>query len=135
MKIKILVLGLIFLFAFPLVAEEGIVFESALKDVDFCLLPPTKDDIETLELFKRSAFREKKDLKVGLAWPTWWTLKFENGAVITIREKAFPANEAIIWWIGKQYKVTQIIRKTGNYFIAKLVEEKKVEKKDNSSNS
>jgi len=135
MRIKILILGLIFLFAFPLIAKEGIVFESVLKDVDFSLLPPTIDDMKTYELLKRSAFKEKKDLESGLAWPTWWTLKFENGAVITIRKWAWPADEAIIWWIGKKYKVTQIIRKTGDYFIAGLVEEKKVEKKDNSPDS
>jgi len=107
MRTKILVLVLICLFVFPLIAEEEIVFESVLKDVDFCLLPATKTDMAIIE-----------DLKLNLGWWTWWILKFENGAVIVISRSALEPKEDIVWWIGKKYKVI----KEKLYFRTELIE-------------
>ena len=96
MKMRILTLGLICLFVFPLIAEEKVVFESRLKDADFCPFSS----------------------KVGMNNIGWWILKFENDAVIRIWTgyKAKPKDE--IWWLEKKYKVTT----DGKFLHAILIE-------------
>ncbi|GAG54680.1 unnamed protein product, partial [marine sediment metagenome] len=75
--------------------------------------PATKTDIGIIE-----------DLKLDLGWWTWWTLKFENGAVIIVSRSALEPKEDIIWWIGKEYKVV----KKRDRFQAILIEKEKKEK-------
>ena len=104
MRNRILIIGFICLFIFPLLAKEKIVFESTLKDAVFC--PLWVGDSNTT-----------RSNSTG-----WWTLKFENGAVISFWRKmeVLPKND--IWWIGKKYKVTK--RGFGkNHFYVKLIEE------------
>jgi len=110
MRKKILVLGLIFLFVFPLLAKEKVVFESVLKDADF----------DPLYAFKVGSYEET------IPCMGWWTLKFENGAVITVNRVRLESPKDDIWWVGKEYKVI----KKGNYFRAKMIEEEKEEKED-----
>lgn len=105
MKTKIFIVGLIFLFVSPLIAEEEVVFESVLKDAVFCPIDPTTVIINHAE-------------KYQLPWMGWWTLKFENGAVIAIKKSFRELPKLEIWWIGKRYKVI----KEKLYFRAELVE-------------
>jgi len=116
MKKLILAFTLFFLIL-PLTAkDEEVIFESILKDADFCTLPATKTDIGIIE-----------ELKLDLGWWTWWTLKFENGAVIVISRSALEPKEDVVWWIGKEYRVTKETweRTQKSYFRAKLIEEEK----------
>lgn len=68
--------------------EEGnVLFESVLKDADF----------------RHAYWNEptRSNCHIG-----YWTLKFENGAVIKSYEFSVgPEERASVWWIGKQYVV------------------------------
>jgi hypothetical protein len=98
MKTKILILGLLCFLVIPLLAKETVVFESVLKDAIF------SGGGATLE-------------HIG-----WWTLKFENGAVIRVERRTldFPKDE--IFWIGKKYQVSKKGFGENNFFV-KLIEE------------
>lgn len=118
MRKKILILGLVCLLAFPLLAKEKVVFESVLKDADFYPIYVFKDTYEET-----------------LPCMGWWTLKFENGAVITANRARLELSKDDIWFIGKKYKVTR--KGLGkNYFFVYLDElvgiewvDKKVQKR------
>lgn len=74
-----------------------VIFESALKDAIYC---PLYDS-------ELASLRTNFSADVG-----WWTLKFENGAVIRYWKNTFiNVNKADgdIWWIGKVYVVSKII--------------------------
>ena len=101
MRTKILFLGLACLFIFPLIAKEEVIFESILKDADFH--PFTS--------------------KIGANNIGWWTLKFENGAVIRVWTGYNTKPKDDIWWVGKKYTITA----EGKFLQAKLTEEKKEE--------
>jgi len=129
MKIRALIcmasLALLFLVLAPASnAKETIVFESALKDAVF--LPLYISERTTEPMFPAAG---------------WWTLKFENGAVITsyrmsgdpirdfsiikIYKKAgikWPGLGLDIWWIGKVYTVSKDEDRP-ELFIVKLKEE------------
>lgn len=107
MKKLILAFTLFFLIL-PLTAKEKVVFESVLKDADF----------RPLYAFKVDTYEET------IPCMGWWTLKFENGAVITVNRARLSTPKDEIWWIGKEYKVI----KKGNYLRAKLIEEEKEKK-------
>jgi len=102
MRTKILILGLFCLLIFPLMAKDEVVFESTLKDADF----------------------RPFSSKVGMNNIGWWTLKFENGAVIRVWTGYNSKPKDDIWWVGKRYKITE----DGKFLQAKLTEEKKEEK-------
>jgi hypothetical protein len=129
MKIRALIctasLALLFLVLAPVSnAKETIVFESALKDAVF--IPLYISERTTEPMFPAAG---------------WWTLKFENGAVITsyrisgdpirdfsiikIYKKAgikLPDPGLDIWWIGKVYIVSKDEDRP-ELFIVKLKEE------------
>ena len=118
---KLILVSMLFFLILPLTAEdEEIVFESILKDAEFCSLAATKADMKMIE-----------DLDLSLGWWTWWTLKFENGAVIVISRSALEPKEDIVWWIGKEYRVT----KEKTYFRANLIEEEKKKKEQPKTDS
>jgi len=95
--IAILIVCLAFL-APALIANEEVVFESILKDAIF--------------------------MHAEAAFGTWWTLKFENGAIITFdKEFEVRAPEDGIWWVGKTYVVSK--KSDENFLIVKLKEEPK----------
>jgi len=106
-------------------AKETIVFESALKDAVFIPL----------------YIGERTIGEPAFPAAGWWTLKFENGAIITsyrmsgdpirdfsiikIYKKAgikWPGPGLDIWWIGKVYTVSKDEDKS-ELFIVKLKEE------------
>ena len=65
-------------------AKDNVLFESVLKDADMVII------------YKLNSKLEKR----------FWTLKFENGAVLNIYEG--PNADKIIgsvWWIGKRYVI------------------------------
>ena len=115
MRIKTLVLGICFFLILPLIAkEEEVAFESILKDADFCPLSSLSNPLLPLEI-------EDPD---PVGWDGWWTLKFENGAVITINRSWTKYPKWDIWWIGKEYKVV----KEKYCFLATLIEKEKNKK-------
>ena len=82
------------LFCFPLLAKEDIVFESILKDAIFVPCQPEKYLMAKIE--------------------GYWTLKFENGAIVSIGKLDVTEGESLkmagrqtIWWIGETYRVTR----------------------------
>lgn len=101
---------LVIFFALSLfsLAADTVLFESILKDAVF------------IPLYISMHPTEKSVPAAG-----WWTLKFENGAVISVyREPAKPLPKDDVWWIGKVYEVS----KKGfgeNYLIVKLKQEPK----------
>ena len=100
---KILILGIIFMLFFlilPLTAKEKIVFESVLKDAEF------------VPIYAFEVLYEKELPGMG-----WWTLKFENGAVITINRAREKLSKDDIWFIGKEYKVTRKGFGENNFFV------------------
>lgn len=100
MRTKILGLGLVCLLVFPLVAKEKTVFESVLKDAEFHPLYVFEDSIEVI-----------------LPSMGWWTLKFENGAVITANRENEKLSKNDIWFIGKKYKITRKGFGENNFFV------------------
>ncbi|MBA7483471.1 hypothetical protein ES707_18986 [subsurface metagenome] len=102
----------------PLAAKEKIVFESVLKDAEF-----------------RPLYAFEVTYEETLPSMGWWTLKFENGAVITVYRARLELSKDDVWFIGKKYKVTR--KGLGkNYFFVYLDElvgiewvDKKVQKR------
>jgi len=112
---KLILAFMFFFLILPIIAEEEeVVFESILKDADFRPLYTVKTPFDSL--------RDGDPF----GWSGWWTLKFENGAVITINRSWLNLPKHDIWWIGKEYKVS----KEKFCFRAKLIEKEK-EKKEN----
>ena len=105
---KLILAFMLFFLIFPLTAKEKVIFESVLKDAEFHPLYVFKDTYEET-----------------LPCMGWWTLKFENGAVITVNRARLEFPKDDIWWIGKKYEII----KKGHYFRAKLIEEEKKEEK------
>lgn len=77
--------------------EEEVVFKSALKDADFCPLLSQSEVFQPLE----------PDPSDPVGWDGWWTLKFENGAIIRVNRSWSDRPRNDIWWVGKEYKVTR----------------------------
>jgi hypothetical protein len=93
-------------------AEEkgNVLFESVLKDAVFV---PLEKSIGETNVYGQ------------------WTLKFENGAVITKYSGYGGAKENMksnIWWIGEEYVVYLKKRKAGWILVVALLEEKNKEK-------
>jgi len=90
--------------------QENVEFESILKDAEFRPGYPY-------------VTKSNKHCFLG-----WWTLKFENGAVVRIIARddrditIFEPKD--IWWIGKKYAVI----KMPTYFEVRLLEEEKEKK-------
>ena len=109
MKRQIVILILCLAFLAPCFgAKEEIVFESVLKDAIF------------MPLYVSDNYIQKTVPHFG-----WWTLKFENGAVITFYRGTELLPKSDIWWIGKTY----IVSKKGfgeNYFFIKLKQEEEI---------
>jgi hypothetical protein len=87
--------------------EEGtVLFESVLKDADFCFAywnEPTRSNYH-----------------MG-----YWTLKFENGAVVKSYEFSIGSEECkSIWWIGGKYIVYKRKSKGEWHLRVELLEEK-----------
>ena len=111
---KFILILTLFLLILPLIAkEEEVVFKSILKDANFCPLHSVEVEAFFAVLRKGDAF----------SWEGWWTLKFENGAVITINRSWANLPKHDIWWIGKEYKVI----KEKFCLRATLIEEEKKE--------
>jgi len=108
-------------------AEEMIVFESALKDAVFV----------PLYIGAGSAVLDRQ-MERDFPFAGWWTLKFENGAIVTYYRSPGTSFELIqmykkagikgpgsgvdIWWIGKVY-IVSINEDRPDYFSVKLKEE------------
>ena len=107
-------------------AEETIVFESVLKDAVFIPL-----------YISAGSSILNRQMERDFPMAGWWTLKFENGAIITfyripgdfeLSQMAKKAGIKMlgrgvdIWWIGKVY-IVSINEDRPNYFSVKLKEE------------
>jgi hypothetical protein len=89
MKKYIVVLVLCLAFLAPaLIAKDEVIFESALKDAVFIPFHGTDENT------------------IGIRWG-WWTIKFDNGAIITIHRGLGDDATNDIWWVGKTYIVTK----------------------------
>jgi hypothetical protein len=76
--------------------SESIVFESILIDADF-----TPGDMKRC----------------------WWTLRFENGAIIRVPDEEID-KRGPIWWKGQRYRVKTLVGKTfvyKNRYVAQLM--------------
>jgi hypothetical protein len=89
-------------------AKEETLFEDVLRDAEFHPLIITEANLA------------KINQVVG-----WWTLKFENGAVVTTPQYTVGlTSKKDIWWIGKTYIVYK--KKFGqNYYSIRPKEEEK----------
>lgn len=59
----------------------------------------------------------------------WWTLKFQNGAIIRYRRYEQNLANEEVFWVGKKYQVIKEGVAGIDYFI-KLIGEPEVEKKE-----
>ncbi len=57
----------------------------------------------------------------GAAW-IFWTLKFENGAILRVKDP-HPHKSGAIWWVGKKYRVEEATGKIESTFWAQEVGE------------
>jgi len=123
------------LFIFSLVLLLSFSFSFAQEVITETELTDKKENIEFESILKDAEFhpgypyitRSKKHCFLG-----WWTLKFENGAVVRAISRddqdATIFEPKDVWWIGKKY----VVIKMPSYREIRLLEKDPEKKAENS---
>jgi len=93
--------------------KTRILFESVLRDAIFVPVGSVNEMlVQRVEFFEGEAAHVVAPKRAG-----YWTLKFDNGAILPIWAGQGP--ESSLWWTGETYRVSE----SGKFFSARLIRE------------